>query len=127
MGEVDDFRCRSNSTKSHHALGGKLDQPELLQRGDTVVEPDFLGDLAVLQLQNSRTGKTHFPAGVRGQGAGQEVAERGAGVRPTAFPTADHIVGLRDEIGGAPEIEIGKGLAEIRHESLDVLPSPTWL
>jgi len=29
---------------------GKLDQPELLQRGDAVVEPDFLGDLAVFQL-----------------------------------------------------------------------------
>lgn len=31
-------------------LSGELDQPELLQRRDAVVEPDFLGDLAVLQL-----------------------------------------------------------------------------
>jgi hypothetical protein len=36
------FDCRQ--------LSGKLDQPELLQRGDAVVEPDFLGDLAVFQL-----------------------------------------------------------------------------
>jgi hypothetical protein len=36
------FHCRQ--------LGGKLDQPELLQRGDAVVEPDFFGDLAVFQL-----------------------------------------------------------------------------
>jgi hypothetical protein len=36
------FDCRWSS--------GKLDQPELLQRGDSVVEPDFLGDLAVFQL-----------------------------------------------------------------------------
>lgn len=31
-------------------LSGELDQPELLQRRHAVVEPDFLGDLAVLQL-----------------------------------------------------------------------------
>ena len=37
------------------------------------------------------------------------------------------MVALRDEIGGTPEIEIGKGLAEMRHESLDVFPSPTRL
>jgi hypothetical protein len=35
---------------SDRLLGGKLDQTELLQRGDAVVEPDFLGDLAILQL-----------------------------------------------------------------------------
>jgi len=32
------------------SLSGELDQPELLQRADAVVEPDFLDDLAVFQL-----------------------------------------------------------------------------
>lgn len=31
-------------------LSGELDQPELLQRRHAIVEPDFLGDLAVFQL-----------------------------------------------------------------------------
>jgi hypothetical protein len=31
-------------------LSDKLDHPELLQRGDAVVKPDFLSDLAVFQL-----------------------------------------------------------------------------
>jgi hypothetical protein len=48
-------------------------------------------------------------------------------VRPTTFPAADDMVALRDQIGGTSEIEIRNGLAEMRHESLDVFPSPTWL
>jgi len=41
-------------------------------------------------------------------------------MRATAFPTADHIIALGDEVGSAPEIEIRKRFAEIGHECLDV-------
>ena len=38
---------------------------ELLQRSRTIVQPDLLGDLAILHTQHGRSREVHFPAGGR--------------------------------------------------------------
>ena len=89
-------------------------QTELRQGGDAIVEPDLLDDLAVDQLQHGRSRKLHLAAGVGRQAADQEVIESGTGVRAASFPTADDVIAFGDQIGRAPEIEIGKRRAESR-------------
>src|SRR5216683_5372892 len=62
----------------------------------------------------------HLPARRCRQRSDEKVRESGAGVSTAAFPTADHIVALGNEIRRAPEIEVRKRFAEISHERLDV-------
>ena len=50
VGSLPAFEMTGRPLSRCRQLSGALDQPKLLQRGDAVVEPDFLGDLAVLQL-----------------------------------------------------------------------------
>jgi hypothetical protein len=79
---------------------------ELLQRSCAIVQPDFLTDLAILQAKHGRSRESHFPAGGRRKGADKKVAEGGAGVRAAAFPAADHIVTLGDEVCHTPKLEV---------------------
>jgi hypothetical protein len=44
-----------------------------------------------------------------------------------AFPTTDRAVTFRNEVGSAPEFEIRKRLAKVRHEGLDVFAAATRL
>src|ERR1700681_3653491 len=87
-------------TRSQTALSGDPDQTQLLQGGDAVVEPDFLKNLAVLQLENGHTGESHRTPGIRGQRARQKISKRGSCMRSATLPAADHIVALRNEICG---------------------------
>src|SRR4029077_7431837 len=48
---------------------GGLQQTELRERGDAVVQADFLDDLAVLETQHRRSGEAHLEAGGGWQGA----------------------------------------------------------
>src|SRR5260370_24074078 len=114
-------------TRTQTVLGGDSDQTQLLQGGDVIVEPDFLKNLAVLQLENGHTGESHRTPGIRGQSARQKISKRGSCMRSATLPAADHIVAVRNEICCPPEVKVGKGLAEIRHECLDPFPSPTRL
>src|SRR5260221_6167521 len=41
-----------------------------------------------------------------------------------AFPLADDVVALGDEVGGTPEVEVGEGRAELLREGADLLASP---
>src|SRR4030081_3357885 len=112
---------------SLHRYGGTMlgsaHKAELLQSSDPIVEADFLHDFFVPKLQYRRSRELHLPAGIGRQRSHQEVAECGSGVRSAAFPTADNVVALRDEIRSAPEIEVGECRPEIRHECLDVIPA----
>jgi len=97
-----------------------LDQKtELGERGNTVVEPDFLDDLLVLQAKNRCTGEMHLAARIGRERSHQEIAEGRSGMSAAAFPLTDDIIAFRNEVGRAPEIQIGKGIAEIGHERLD--------
>src|SRR5262249_42646849 len=99
---------------------GGAEQPKLRQGGDPVVQADLLDDLAVLELEDGDAGEVHLPARVRGQAAGEEVLEGRAGVGAAAFPLADDVVALGEELGRAPELQVGERDAEIHHEGLDV-------
>src|SRR4051812_10356422 len=44
-----------------------------------------------------------------------------------ALPLADDVITLGDQVGGAPELEIGERLAEAGHERLDVVAAPARL
>ena len=48
-------------------------------------------------------------------------SKAGPAVGSAAFPPADDIVALGDQIGGAPEVEVGERGAEVGHERLDVV------
>jgi AraC family transcriptional regulator of adaptative response/methylated-DNA-[protein]-cysteine methyltransferase len=99
------------------------EQPQLSEGGDSIIETDFLDDLAILDLEDGGAGEVHLPARVGGRAANQEVLERGAGMGAAALPLPDDIIAFSDEISRAPEVEVRKGRAEIRHESLDVRTS----
>src|SRR5215510_10011039 len=120
-----------SSPQFHHHNCGRLavlgctQDAELLQRGGAVVQPDFLGDLAILHTQHGRSREVHFPAGGRRKRADQKVAEGGAGVRATPFPAADDMVTLGDEVCRAPKAEVREGPAEFGHELLHVLATAT--
>ena len=122
---TDPFSNPGRGARPH--VSGGLHEAELGQRRDAVVQADLFDDLSVLEAQHRRAGEVHLPTRRRRQSADQEVAERWAGVRAATFPAADHVVALSDEVRGAPEIEIGKRLAEIRHEGLDVVAATTRL
>src|SRR5258705_38172 len=47
-------------------------------------------------------------------------------MRAAAFPTADDVVALGNEVGSAPEIEIGERLAKAGHERLDIFAAAPW-
>ena len=49
-------------------------------------EGNFLGDLAILDAEYVRAREPHLSARCRRQGAQQEVAEGGSGVRAAALP-----------------------------------------
>jgi len=89
-------------------------QAELLKRSHSIIQADFLCNLAVFDAKHGRSGEAHLPAGRRGERTDQKIAERGPSMRSTAFPTTDHVVALGDEVRRAPEIEIRKRLAEAR-------------
>src|SRR5215813_5712752 len=123
-------RSGSFSASGHYdcgrlaGLSGSQDA-ELLQRGCTIVQPDFLGDLATLHAKHCRSGEPHCPARGRREGADQKIAEGGARVRAAAFPAADHIVTLGDEVCHTPELEVRECSAEFGHELLHVLATAT--
>src|SRR6266576_3147086 len=89
-----------------------LQDAELLQRRCAVVEPDLFGDLAVLDAQNGRSRKAHFPARAGGKRADDEVIEGRPGMRAAAFPSADHVVALGDQVRRTPEIQVWERAAE---------------
>ena len=43
------------------------------------------------------------------------------------FPLTDDVVALRDQVCGAPEIEVGERGSEIGHEHLDVVTATAGL
>ena len=57
------------AVRSHHesALCGSLDQSKLRQGRHAIVEADLLDNLAVLELQDGRTGELHLAPRVGGQ------------------------------------------------------------
>src|SRR6185437_13652759 len=103
------------------ACSGLLDEAELTQCGDPVVEADLLGDKAVFDLQHGDPSESHHLAGAGRQFAERHVVERRAGVRAAAFPLADHVVALGDQVGGAPEVQVRERGAELSRELADRL------
>src|SRR5215831_10287280 len=115
-------RGRASSATAHLGLSvnsGSGDEAELAEHGDAVVEADLLGNEAALNLQNGGAGESHHLAGAGWQRADGHVVERLAGVGAAAFPLADHIVALGDEIGGAPEVQVRERGAELPGERAD--------
>src|SRR5690348_18073721 len=104
------------------ACSGRADESELAQGGDAVVEADFLGDEAVLDLQDGGAGEPHRLAGVSRQRADRHVVERVPGVGAAALPLADHVVALGDQVGGAPEVQVRERGAELPGERADRVP-----
>src|SRR5450631_429382 len=47
-------------------------------------------------------------------------------MRAAAFPTAHDVVTLSNQLGSAPEIEIGERPSKISHERLDIFSAPAW-
>src|SRR5690349_17436993 len=92
--------------------GGLLEKSELHESSDTVVEADLFQNLAVLHTQDRHAGEVHLAPRRGGKSADQEVAECGPRVRPAAFPAADDVVVLRDQVRSAPEVQVREGLAE---------------
>ena len=56
--------------------------------------------------------------------ADEKIVERWPGVGAAAFPSANDIVALGDEIGRTPEFKVGECGAEIEHEIPHVLATP---
>ena len=102
---------------------GPGDEAELAERGHAVVQADLLGDEAVLDLQHRGAGEPHRPAGAGRQRPVGHVVERVAGLGAAAFPLADHVVAFRDQVGGAPEVQVGKRGAELLRERADRAPA----
>src|ERR1700736_3862460 len=63
----------------------------------------------------------HLPSSLRGQTTSKEVFECWTVVSATPFPLADDVSTFGNEVGRAPEVQVGEGSSEIGHESLDVL------
>src|SRR5262249_48165596 len=100
---------------------GHGDQPELLEHGNAVVEADFLGDEPVLDLQDGDPGEPHRLARGGRQRPDRHVIERRTRGRAAAFPPADHVVPLGDQAGGAPEVQVREGRAELLGEGPDLI------
>src|SRR6516162_1767436 len=105
---------------------GSFQDAKLHERGDPVVESDFLRDLAVLDTQYGRTREVHLPTRCRRQRAGEKIAESRSGVGAATFPSTDDVIALGDEIGRTPKLEVRERGAEIHHEIPHVLATPTW-
>src|SRR5215472_14237468 len=103
-------------TRSSPFRSGSFQDAKLLKRGHPVVEANFLCDLAVLDAEHGCAREPHLPARCRWQGAHEEVAEGGSGVRAAAFPATHHIVTLGDEVRGAPEVKVGERRTELHHK-----------
>jgi hypothetical protein len=101
----------------------RRDQPELAEGRHAIVKPDFLCDLAVIDPKYRHSGEMHPSTCRRRQGAHEEVTEDGAGVRAAAFPAANYIVALCDEIGSSEKSKIRKCFTKSGHESFDFLPA----
>src|SRR4051794_581813 len=109
--------CRTTTSRR----SGGAEQPQLGQGGDPVIQVDLLDDPAALEFEDGDASEVHLPARVGGQAASKKVREGRTSVSATTLPLADDIVAFGDEIGRAPEVEIGKRSAEISHEGLDVV------
>src|SRR3981081_2870537 len=90
-----------------------LYETELLQRGHPVIQADFFDNLAVPKTQHRRTGEMHLSPRRRRQRSNQEVPESRTRVSAAAFPTADDIVTLGDQVRSAPEIEIRESHSKV--------------
>jgi hypothetical protein len=122
-------RLRRELDRAHPGpvrFGSRSSQDAKLgQRGDPVVEPDFLRDPTVLDPEYRRAGEVHLPAGCGRQRASKKIAEHGAGVCATAFPPADDVIAFGDKIGSAPKLEVRERGTEIRHEIPHVFAAAT--
>src|ERR1700722_10537795 len=94
-------------TLSVAVLSSSLDQAKLSQCGDAIVQTTFFHDLAVDHLQHRGAGEVHLAAGSCGQTADQEIIVSRPRVSATTFPLTDHVVAFGDQIGRAPEIQVG--------------------
>src|SRR5262249_46741830 len=118
---ADRGRLAGPTTARPVMFSGSGDQPELLEHGNAVVEADFLGDEPVLDLQDGDPGGPHRLARGGRQRPDRHVVERCTGVRAAAFPPADHVVPLGDQAGGAPEVQVREGRAELLGEGPDLI------
>src|SRR5262249_12321743 len=71
--------------------------------------------------QHGGSSEAHFLARALWQGTDGQIAEGSPGVRATTFPLPDHVVPLRDEVGGAPEIQVRESSTKFRGEPHHVL------
>src|SRR5882724_8654005 len=110
---------RSGSARSRNDSRG-ADKAELLQGSYPIVKADFLKDSTILEFQHGRAGEFHFATGVGRQRSDEEIAECRPRMGSAAFPSADDVIAFRNQIRGAPEIEIGERFAKVRHKRLDV-------
>src|SRR5690349_2703919 len=69
----------------------------------------------------------HLAPGCGREAANRKVVEGWTRMSSAALPSADDIVALGDQIGCAPEIEIGECGAETGHEGFDVITAATRL
>jgi hypothetical protein len=103
------------------------DQAQLLQDRHAVVQPDFLGDQAVLDLEHRRAGEPHRLTGVGlREPTERQVGRWAAGVRPAADPLTDDVVALGDQVRGAAEREVGERVAERGREFADGIATAQW-
>src|SRR6516165_4832784 len=104
---------------------GGFQDAKLHERGDPVVESDFIRDLAVLDTQYDRPREVHLPTRCRRQRASEKIAESRSGMGAATFPLPDDVIALGDKVGRAPELEVRERGAEIHHEIPHVLATPT--
>ena len=74
-----------------------LDQSKLAQRGHSVIESDFLNNLAIDHLQHRCASEVHLSTGCSREAADQEVIEGRTRMGATTFPLTDDIVALGDK------------------------------
>jgi hypothetical protein len=77
-GERGPARRASPPRRAILALRSLFQDAELLESCRSIVQPNFLDDLAVLHTNHSRSRKMHLPAGLGRQRTGHEVVESGA-------------------------------------------------
>src|SRR3954454_24000608 len=114
----------SDPIQSRYGSGG-LQNSKLRERSDPVIEAHFLGDFAILDTEHGCPSEVHLPTGCCRQRAREKIAKPRAGMGAATFPSTDDMVALGDEIGSAPEFEIGECGAEIHHEIPHVVTAST--
>src|SRR6202046_3629314 len=97
---------------AQHRSGG-FKQPKLSQCSHAIIETDLLTDLSIDHLQHRGAGEMHLAPGRCRKAADQEILERRTRVGAAAFPLADDVIALRDQVCGAPEVEVRKRAAEV--------------